>query len=145
MKDAINSLKAEWRWVSSERQMADGLTKLAARQDMADIMKHGMVQLVHDPEFIAAKKKSHKEIEKSWESMTGTIKKKGDSKGVKSGSKVADAIMVAMAVSTATGAKAERPRQKVWLGRRFGVRGDDVDHRLHGGDFGLLGGPPLEP
>ena len=41
--------------------------------------------------------------------MTGTIKKKGNSKGVKSGSKVADAIIVAMAASIATGAKAERP------------------------------------
>ena len=86
VKDAINSLKAEWRWVSSERQMADGLTKLAARQDLADVMSCGMAQqLVHDPEFTAAKKKSHKEIEKSWESMTGTIKKKGDGKGVMSG------------------------------------------------------------
>ena len=109
VKDAINSLKAEWRWVSSERQMADGLTKLAAQQDMADVMSYGMVQLVHDPEFTATKKKTHKEIEKSRESMTGTIRKKNNGKGAKSGSKVADAIMVAMAAGSATGANAERP------------------------------------
>ena len=118
VKDAINSLKAEWRCVSSERQMADGLTKLAARQDMVDVMSYGMAQLVHDPEFTAAKKKTHKEIEKPRESMTGTIRKKNNGKGAKSGSKVADAIMVAMAAGSATGANAERPSNG-GLGWRF--------------------------
>ena len=58
IKESIRTMNAQWRWVSSERQLADGLTKLASRQDMADILKGGYVKLVHDPEFKAAKRKT---------------------------------------------------------------------------------------
>ena len=45
------------RWVSSERQLADGLTKVSARQLFADRLKVQRYRLVYDPEFVAAKKR----------------------------------------------------------------------------------------
>ena len=52
------------RWVSSERQLADGLTKVTARQDFVEQLKGGYIQLVFDPEVKAAKKKSAEERRK---------------------------------------------------------------------------------
>lgn len=35
IKQTLKETKTVWRWVSSERQLADGLTKVAARQAFA--------------------------------------------------------------------------------------------------------------
>ena len=51
-------LKGELRWVSSERQWADGLTKLSARQLLAGRLRHGRVGFYWDPSYVAAKKKT---------------------------------------------------------------------------------------
>jgi len=51
------------RWVSSQHQLADGLTKVTARQDFAEHLKGGHIQLIFDPEFKAAKKKKTAEEE----------------------------------------------------------------------------------
>ena len=67
IRDLMQQLQAKLRWVSSERQMADGLTKLASRQQMAEAMQSGYVQLIHDGSFTAAKKKSFKERERERE------------------------------------------------------------------------------
>ena len=53
------------RWQSSERQYADGMTKLAARQLLADRLRGGELMLVYDPSFTAAKKKEAAERNKS--------------------------------------------------------------------------------
>lgn len=73
IRDLMQQLQAKLRWVSSERQMADGLTKLASRQQMAEAMQSGYVQLIHDGSFTAAKKKSFEERESSRISMTSRI------------------------------------------------------------------------
>ncbi len=46
------------RWVSSERQLADGLTKNSARQLFADRLKSQQYRLVYDSTFTAAKRKT---------------------------------------------------------------------------------------
>ena len=61
IKEALEFTGSEIRWVSSERQLADGLTKLSARQSLADALGGGYIQLVFDETFTAAKKKTHKE------------------------------------------------------------------------------------
>ena len=61
------------RWVSSERQLADGLTKVTARQDFVEQLKGGYIQLVFNPEFKAAKKKSAEERRKSMLATTSNI------------------------------------------------------------------------
>jgi hypothetical protein len=48
---------AVWRWVSSERQLADGLTKEQARRNIALVLRNGTLKLIHDPSYTAAKKK----------------------------------------------------------------------------------------
>ena len=61
IRDGLKYTNSELRWVSSERQMADGLTKLGGRQQMSDLLRGGYVQLIYDQSFTAAKKKSMQE------------------------------------------------------------------------------------
>lgn len=44
------------KMVSSERQLADRMTKPQARQILADGLRCGRIQLFHDPDFVAVKK-----------------------------------------------------------------------------------------
>ena len=64
IKERMRACGAMWRWVSSERQLADGLTKEQARKVLADALRSGTLRLVHDPTFTAAKKKSCGSIKK---------------------------------------------------------------------------------
>ena len=61
VKDALTWTGSRLRWVSSERQLADGMTKLAARQSLADDLRGGYMQLINDGNFTAAKKKTNQE------------------------------------------------------------------------------------
>ena len=57
VKEQLQSLGGQLRWVSSERQLADGLTKMSTRQSLADRLRHGKVKFLYDPAYTAAKKK----------------------------------------------------------------------------------------
>lgn len=57
IKERLAALGGKWKWVSSERQFSDGMTKISARQLLADRLRLGKIQLLHDPTFTAAKKK----------------------------------------------------------------------------------------
>ena len=57
IKDLLKDLACQWKWISSERQLADGLTKIGARQSFVERYKGGYVQLVSDETYTAAKKK----------------------------------------------------------------------------------------
>lgn len=61
VKEQVASLGGTLRWVSSDRQIADGLTKDTMRQNLADKLRHGMVKFLYDPNYVAAKKKSLQE------------------------------------------------------------------------------------
>ena len=61
IKQTLKEAKIQWRWVSSERQLADGLTKVAARQAFAERFKGHYIQLIADETYTAAKKKTQKE------------------------------------------------------------------------------------
>ena len=65
IKDLLNDLHCQWRWVSSERQLSDGLTKVGARQAFVERFKGSYVQLISDTAFTASKKKSKEEREKT--------------------------------------------------------------------------------
>eukprot|EP00438_Fugacium_kawagutii_P011914 Skav221382 [mRNA] locus=scaffold7016:18304:23637:- [translate_table: standard] len=58
IKDLLRDLNSQWRWISSERQLADGLTKVSARQQFVDRSRGGYIQLVADETYTAAKKKT---------------------------------------------------------------------------------------
>ena len=51
--------------LSAERQIADGLTKEAARLLLAQRLRHGRLKLVWDPSYKAAKKKTKEELQQS--------------------------------------------------------------------------------
>ena len=61
IRDGLLHTQTELRWVSSERQLADGLTKIGGRQQMAELLRGGHMQLVYDESFQASKKKTQSE------------------------------------------------------------------------------------
>ena len=48
-KERLQSLGGSFKWISSERQYADGLTKEATRQLLADRIRHGKTKFTWDP------------------------------------------------------------------------------------------------
>ena len=58
LKEQLKETNSTLRWVSSERQLADGLTKVQARTLFAERLKGQQYKLVFDPAFQAAKKKT---------------------------------------------------------------------------------------
>ena len=73
IRDSLDELGAQLRWVSSERQMADGLTKVSARQSLIEPLNGGFIKLIHDPELKAAKKKSVPERQQARVSSTSRV------------------------------------------------------------------------
>ena len=80
VKEQMVSLGGTLRWVSSERQLADGLTKDSARQLLADRLRHGRVKFLYDPEYTAAKKKSLSDRLQSQNEGSKPKRKKKDEK-----------------------------------------------------------------
>ena len=60
-KEQISGLGGGLRWVSLDRQLADGMTKDSMRQQWADKLRHGRIKLLYDPNYVTAKKKSLEE------------------------------------------------------------------------------------
>ena len=57
-KERMQKLGGTMKWISSERQFADSLTKEQTRQLLADRLRYHRLKLTWDPEYQAAKKKS---------------------------------------------------------------------------------------
>ena len=72
IRDLLQDLNCQWRWVSSERQLADGLTKTNARQAYIERHRGGYVQLVADDEHKAGKKKTKEERQKTIQETQAT-------------------------------------------------------------------------
>ncbi len=58
MKERLQALGGTMKWISSERQFADSLTKDATKQLLADRLRYHKIKFTWDPEYQAAKKKS---------------------------------------------------------------------------------------
>lgn len=54
----MGKMKTKLKWVSSETQLADGVTKIAARQLLADRLRSHVFSLHSDQSFQAAKNKT---------------------------------------------------------------------------------------
>jgi hypothetical protein len=61
LKERMHASGTDWRWVSSERQYSDGLTKASGRQLLADRLRKGTIKIVEDVTYTAAKKKTKEE------------------------------------------------------------------------------------
>ena len=57
LREGLESLGGRLKWISSERQYADSLTKEGTRQLLADRLRYGKIKLSWDPDYIAAKRK----------------------------------------------------------------------------------------
>ena len=58
VKQKMDEMKTKLKWISSETQLADGVTKIAARQLLADRLRSHVFSLHSDQSFQAAKKKT---------------------------------------------------------------------------------------
>ena len=63
VKDRMSALDGRWFWVNSQQQIADGLTKPAAKDNLAYVLNRGTHKLSFEPDFIAAKKVTYEEKE----------------------------------------------------------------------------------
>ena len=70
MKERLLALGGNLRWMSSERQLADGLMKEAARNLLAQHLRYGKLKLIWDPTYKAAKKKTKDELKASIQEST---------------------------------------------------------------------------
>lgn len=75
-KEQMLSLGGTLRWVSSERQYADGLTKSSTRKLLAERLRYGRLKLVWDPSYTSAKRKDASAREMSRNEFAVTKKKK---------------------------------------------------------------------
>ena len=64
-KQQVCELGGCLKWISSERQFADGLTKSSTRGLLADRIRRHKIKLPWDPHYTAAKKKSKQERKES--------------------------------------------------------------------------------
>ena len=56
MKERLQGLGGRLRWMSSENQFADGLTKFGTKQLLADRLRYGQVKYTWDPDYVASKR-----------------------------------------------------------------------------------------
>ena len=83
VKEQLQSVAGTMRWVSSEHQLADGLTKESTRQSLGDRLKHSKIKFLWDPDYVAAKKKPLEERNRNLQESSksrNTKKKKGEKK-----------------------------------------------------------------
>ena len=78
MKERLQGLGGRLRWMSSERQFADGLTKFGTRQLLADRLRYGKVKYTWDPDYVASKKKGWEERQQSRQEFARSSKGKQD-------------------------------------------------------------------
>ena len=66
MRERLQAMGGKLRWLNSSQQLADGLTKVQARDQMNYLLMRGVHRLVFDPNYTAAKKvkKEEKDVEK---------------------------------------------------------------------------------
>ena len=72
IRDLLRDLNCQWRWVSSERQLADGITKTGARIAFVERFQGGHVQLVADETYQAAKRKTKEDRERTVQETRGS-------------------------------------------------------------------------
>ena len=72
----MDEMKTKLKWISSETQLVDGVTKIAARQLLADRLRSLVFSLHSDQSFQAAKKKTLAERQDSaWRNAIGRLQK----------------------------------------------------------------------
>ena len=107
VQEELKSLGTALRWVSSEQMLADGATKISARQGMADALATGALCLTYDKDFVAAKKKTVAERQRSVAEAFGERAY---------GSRAARQISYILFVTQVTGATSDIMEHEVQMG-----------------------------
>ena len=55
INERMKAALASWRWTNAQQQLADGLTKVSARQPFADVLRRSRHSLQYDAEYTAGK------------------------------------------------------------------------------------------
>ena len=97
-RDKLREIGGEARWVSSERQYADGLTKDSATQLLADRLRTHMHKIVADDTYQASRKKTATQRQKSAQQFAQPRS------ALSSGAAASAAAFVAFSVGAPTGA-----------------------------------------
>jgi hypothetical protein len=74
IKERMAASGSQWKWCSSERQYADGMTKTAARQLLAERLRASVLHLIYDETFTASKKKTLQQRQASVRSTVSAAK-----------------------------------------------------------------------
>ncbi|CAK0876399.1 unnamed protein product [Prorocentrum cordatum] len=132
VNEQMTEIGATWKWVNTQRQMADGPARLSARQMMADVLRREVHASRYDPDFAAGKKISkrameqrEKELDDAGEALHDTLettpvtkaKEKAKAKGKRhfgtSGARLA-AALAASAGGSAAGQLFNPPTPADW-------------------------------
>ena len=108
IKDLLKDMTCQFRWISSERQLADGLTKVGARQSFVERFKGSHVQLVADESYTASKKKTKEERQRTLQETRG-------SRSTAAQALVAYAMAEAVTGAEAKEAEEEGLNEKDWM------------------------------
>jgi len=77
-REQVSSLGGSLRWVSSECQYADSLTKMSSRSLLAERIRFHKMKLVWDSQYVSSKKKTAEEREASRNEFAMPKEKKSD-------------------------------------------------------------------
>eukprot|EP00435_Cladocopium_sp_Y103_P010330 s1562_g2.t1 len=78
-REQVSSLNGTLKWVSSERQYADSLTKMSSRALLAERIRFHKMKLVWEPQYVSAKKKNAAEREANRHEFAKPKERKNDS------------------------------------------------------------------
>ena len=65
VREQVEGMNGVLKWISSERQFGDGLTKIGACQLLCDRLRHGAIKFTFDPGYTASRKKTAAQRDKS--------------------------------------------------------------------------------
>ncbi len=56
VNERMKAASSQWKWTDSQQQIADGLTKVAARQHFAEVLRKSRHAIKYDASFTAGEK-----------------------------------------------------------------------------------------
>ena len=81
LNERMEAICGVWKWVDNTKMFADGLTKLASRQDLADVLRKGFHALKFDGEVKAGKKQTQRERQQHQQELDQYANRKRKTKG----------------------------------------------------------------
>ena len=100
LNERMEAICGVWKWVDNTKMIADGLTKLQSRQELADILRKGYHALKFDGEVKAGKKQTQRERQqhqRELDACANQTQKKRSTGATPAGKKIFAAALLAEA------------------------------------------------